>query len=164
MTVPKIVVVDPDREGAVEIAKSLSMAGMTVVATAGYGVEAFAQAHQVEPDAVLLRVEQPLVRPMQTLAQINEAMPDLPVIAFSSDPSPRLMRQAMIAGAWDFLPEPLDPEEVESSLMRVLERRDREAARRSMNWCRTVPSLRSSERKVASERRRSPRTWPSGSR
>lgn len=139
MTLPQIVVVDPDRESAAEVAKTLSMAGMTVVATAGYGVEAFAQAHQTKPDIVLLRIEEPLVRPMQTLNQIKEAMPDLPVIAFSSDPTPRLMRQAMVAGAWDFLSAPLDEEEVEASMLRALERSQRESARRQGELEEAVP-------------------------
>ncbi len=41
-----------------------------------------------------------------------------------------LMRQAMISGAWDFLEEPLSEQETEGAVMRVLERKEREAQRR----------------------------------
>lgn len=128
--VPQIIVIDPDRESSGELEKTLTQLGFSVVATAGYGVEAFTLAHQLSPDLVLMRVEEPLVRPIQTLSRLNDWMPDLPIIVFSTEANIRLMRQSMVSGASDYLQEPLDHEELESSIHRVLERRDREAMRR----------------------------------
>jgi pilus assembly protein CpaE len=76
-----------------------------------------------------MRVEEPLVRPVQTLTGLSEGIPDLPVVVYSSQANARLMRQAMVAGATDFLIEPLRDEEVEVSVMRALERKERESQR-----------------------------------
>ena len=128
--VPQLIVVDPDRESAAEIQKMLTMLGFAVIASAGYGVEAFTLAHQMRPDLVLMRIEEPLVRPVQTLSRLNDGMPDLPIVVFSTEANIRLMRQSMVSGASDYLTEPLVPADLESSIMRVLERKEREGMRR----------------------------------
>src|SRR4029078_8450647 len=74
--VPQLIVVDPDRESSAEMAKTLSMQGFQVLATAGYGVQAFTLCFQMRPDLVLMRIEEPLVRPVQTLSRINDGLPD----------------------------------------------------------------------------------------
>ena len=127
---PQVLVVDPDRESAVEVQKLLQLAGISVAGAAGYGVEAYVQAHQAQPDVVLMRVEEPLARPMQTLSQIAEGMPDLPIVVVSSVGNIRLVRQSMVAGAWDYLQEPLTQEDLEASILHVLERKEREQLRR----------------------------------
>ena len=137
--VPQVIVIDPDRESGAEVEKMLSMLGFNVAGSAGYGVEAFTLAFQVRPDVILMRVEEPLVRPVQTLSRISDGMPDLPIVVFSSDANIRLMRQSMVSGASDYLQEPLDPAEVESSVMRVLERKEREGARRRGELADPIP-------------------------
>lgn len=128
--VPQLIVVDPDRESSDEIQKMLTGLGFGVIASAGYGVEAFTLCHQMRPDLVLMRIEEPLVRPVQTLSRINDGMPDLPIIVFSTEANIRLMRQSMVSGASDYLTEPLVAEDLESAIMRVLERKEREGMRR----------------------------------
>ncbi len=128
--VPQIIVVDPDRESSAEIQKTLGMLGFAVIASAGYGVEAFTLAYQLRPDVILMRLEEPLVRPVQTLSRMNDGMPDLPIVVYSTEANIRLMRQSMVSGASDYLQEPLAPEDIENSIMRVLERKEREAKRR----------------------------------
>ena len=108
----------------------LSMLGFQVIASAGYGVEAFTLAFQLKPDLILMRIEEPLVRPLQTLSRINDGLPDLPIVVFSTEANIRLMRQSMVSGASDYLQEPLQSEEVEAAIMRVLERKEREGMRR----------------------------------
>lgn len=128
--VPQVIVVDPDRESSAEIQKMLSMLGFQVLASAGYGVEAFTLAFQLKPDVILMRIEEPLVRPVQTLSRINDGLPDLPIVVFSTESNIRLMRQSMVSGASDYLQEPLQSEDVEAAIMRVLERKEREGMRR----------------------------------
>lgn len=128
--VPQVIVVDPDRESCAEVQKMLSMLGFSVIASAGYGVEAFTLAFQLKPDLILMRIEEPLVRPVQTLSRINDGLPDLPIVVFSTEANIRLMRQSMVSGASDYLQEPLQAEEVEGAIMRVLERKEREGMRR----------------------------------
>ncbi|HMO54474.1 MAG TPA: response regulator, partial [Tepidiformaceae bacterium] len=128
--VPQLIVVDPDRESSAELAKTLQALGFQVLATAGYGVEAFTLCFQLRPDLVLMRVEEPLVRPIQTLSRINDGLPDLPIVAFSTEANIRLMRQSMVGGASDYLVEPINTDELEQSIMRVLEKKEREGMRR----------------------------------
>lgn len=127
---PQVIIIDPDRESIAEITKMVNMLGLQVVASAGYGVEAFTLAHHYRPDVILMRVEEPLVRPIQTLTRLNDGMPDLPIVVFSTEANIRLMRQSMVAGASDYLQEPLEETELETSIMRALERKQREAMRR----------------------------------
>ncbi len=128
--VPQVVLIDPDRESSAEVQKMLTSLGFAVLGAAGYGVEAFTLAFQLRPDIILMRVEEPLVRPIQTLSRINDGLPDMPIVVFSSDSNIKLMRQSMVSGASDYLQEPLDSEEVEASIIRVLERKEREGMRR----------------------------------
>ncbi|MEP6870822.1 MAG: P-loop NTPase, partial [Anaerolineaceae bacterium] len=121
---------DPDRESSAEIQKMLSMLGFQVLASAGYGVEAFTLAFQLKPDVILMRIEEPLVRPIQTLSRINDGLPDLPIVVFSTEANLRLMRQSMVSGASDYLQEPLDSGDLEAAIMRVLGRKEREGMRR----------------------------------
>ncbi len=128
--VPQVIVIDPDRESSAEIQKTLTMLGFSVAGAAGYGVEAFTLAFQLRPDVMLMRIEEPLVRPVQTLSRINDGLPDLPIVVFSTEANIRLMRQSMVSGASDYLQEPLNPEELEASIIKVLERKEREGMRR----------------------------------
>ena len=128
--VPQIIVVDPDRDSATEIQKMLHSIGLEMVASAGYGVEAYSLAVSLKPDAILMRVEEPLVRPLQTLTKLRDGMPDLPIVVFSTDGNLRLIRQSMVSGASDYLQEPLTESELEESIYGVLERKERELARR----------------------------------
>ncbi len=128
--VPQVIVVDPDRERAADVVKLLESIGIEVPSSCGYGVEAFTLAMSMEPDLVLMRVEEPLVRPIQTLTRLHDGMPDVPVVVFSTQANLRLMRQALVSGASDYLQEPLKPEEVEETIFTVLERKEREQMRR----------------------------------
>ena len=129
-SVPKVMVVDPDRESSNEIQKMLSLVGFDVVASAGYGVDAFTLATQTEPDVALVRVQEPLVRPLQTLRKLTDGMPDLSIIVYSNGTNIRLMRQSMVGGASDYLQEPLSERDLEEAILGVLERKAREAMRR----------------------------------
>jgi len=128
--VPQVIVVDPERDSALEVQKMLNTLGFAVIGSAGYGVEALTMTLQLHPDVVLMRVEEPLVRPIQTLNKLTDGRPDLPIVVFSTEANIRLMRQAMVSGASDYLQEPLVDTEVENSIMRVLERKERERMRR----------------------------------
>ena len=129
-SVPKVMVVDPDRESSNEIQKMLGLVGFEVVGSAGYGVDALTVAAQAGPDVALVRVQEPLVRPLQTLRKLTDGMPDLAIIVYSSGANIRLMRQSMVGGASDYLQEPLTEHDLEEAILGVLERRDREAMRR----------------------------------
>ena len=118
-SVPQVLVVDPDRESAAELQKMLSVIGFDVLGSAGYGVEAFTLAVHMQPDIVLMRVQEPLVRPIQTLSKLNDSMPDLPIIVFSNEANIKLMRQSMVGGASDYMMKPFDREILEGKFAEV---------------------------------------------
>jgi pilus assembly protein CpaE len=117
----------------------LQLIGFQVLASAGYGVEAFTLAVSLRPDVVLMRVEEPLVRPIQTLTKLRDGMPDMPIIVFSTEANIRLMRQSMVGGASDYLQEPLTESALEESILSVLERKEREMMRRRGELDEPVP-------------------------
>jgi pilus assembly protein CpaE len=121
--VPEVMIVDPDWERASDLQRLLQQVGLPVVANAGYGIEAFTLARQVNPDVVLMRVEEPLVRPVQTLQRMTDGVPGLQVIVYSAQTSMDIVRQVMLAGASDVLQDPLKAEDVEQAIWRLLERK-----------------------------------------
>lgn len=125
----QVIVVDQDVENRRELQKMLALAGLAVVATAGYGVEAYGLSRQLQPDVVLMRLDEPATRPLETLARLSENIPDLPIVVFSSQANMKLMRQAMLSGAHDFLLAPLKTSEVMASMQEVVARSERKKAR-----------------------------------
>ncbi|MFQ5351625.1 MAG: hypothetical protein ACE5D3_00955, partial [Candidatus Binatia bacterium] len=128
--VPQVLVIDPDRESTADIQKLLVAAGFSLVGQSGYGVEGFTLAFQLHPDVVLARVDEPSARPLQTLSKLNDALPDLPLVAFSQTISSRLMRQCMISGVDDVLEAPLQSQDLADSLSRAMDRKERANLRR----------------------------------
>jgi len=79
---------------------------------------------------VLARVDEPSARSLQTLSKLSDALPDLPLVAFTQTLSPRLMRQCMISGVDDVLEAPPQSQDLGDSLSRAMERKERANLRR----------------------------------
>jgi pilus assembly protein CpaE len=94
----------------------LTPARLAVVADCGYGIEAASLAEETQPDLVLVAVEEPLPRAIQTIKAVRDIRPGAPVIAYSSVTDLRVVRQAMQAGVNDILASPLKPGELLASI------------------------------------------------
>lgn len=107
----------------------LAMSGFAVLGEAGYGIEAVSLAKETSPDVVVMAVEEPLVRALQTLEAIADLLPQSPIVGYSSIKDPSSIRRAMIAGAKDYLMTPVREEDLVQSIHQVLAQEEKRRAR-----------------------------------
>ncbi|MGI8552266.1 MAG: AAA family ATPase [Dehalococcoidia bacterium] len=118
---PTVAIIDQNPESRAELFKTLQLSGFTVAGEAGYGVEAPTAVEESHPDCILLGLEEPVIRGLQTMDAVAEAAPNTPIIVYSSLTDGSSVRRAMLAGARDYLAAPLNPETVTLSIRAVLE-------------------------------------------
>lgn len=122
---PSVLIVDQDPNKRAELQKRLGRRQFVVVGVCGYGAEAMSLAQQTSPDIILLALEEPLVRPLQTMEALVAALPDVPIVTYSSTEDAASARRAVLAGARDFLTKPLKTEELTQSIYTVLEQEEK---------------------------------------
>jgi pilus assembly protein CpaE len=121
---PQVIIIDGALEGRSELHKLLSLAHIAVLGEAGYGVDAQTLVDEVQPDAALIGVEEPVARALQTVEALAASFPTLPIIVYSSLMDGASVRRAMLAGARDYLTAPLDSETVSNSIRMVLDQEE----------------------------------------
>ncbi len=75
------------------------------------------------PDVVIMDVHMPKKDGLETLSELSERYPDLPVIMLTSSDEIDHAVRAMKMGAIDFLPKPAEPERLAVSILHVLKMR-----------------------------------------
>ncbi|MEX1023069.1 MAG: response regulator [Dehalococcoidia bacterium] len=113
-------IVDPNLDSRLEVVKLLEAVGLDSAGESAYGVEATYLAADRRPNIILLALEDPPMRGLSTAESLLQHAPDTPILVYSSSPSPTLMRQAMRAGARDFLEKPLQVRELRTAVHSVL--------------------------------------------
>ncbi len=126
---PRVAVIDQDPASSAEIQKLLSVSGFVVVGTAGYGMEAVSLAKDSEPEVVVIAIEEPIVRAIQSIEAIADLLPHAAIVGYSSIRDATTMRKAMVAGAKDYLPCPLKDEDLINSIHAVMAQEERRRAR-----------------------------------
>lgn len=126
---PRVVIVGQEPMARDEIQKMLAMSGFAVLGEAGYGIEAVSLAKDTEPDVVIIMIEEPLIRALQTVEALSDLLPHSPIIAYSSISEPNAMRKAMLAGVSDFLVTPVKEEDLINSVHTVMQQEERRRAR-----------------------------------
>ena len=124
-SVPRVLIIDQDPEARYGARQLVEQAGFQAGGEAGLGTEAVAQASELKPDVVLFGLKEPLARAIQTLEAIVHELPGTPIISYAESSELQTVRQAMLAGARDFLRAPLKPEELRRSLSAALESEER---------------------------------------
>ncbi len=127
--IPAVLVIDQDAKARYELKKSIKQSNFVVAGEAGFGTEAVSTAVELKPDVVLLGMREPVVRSMQTVESLLNALPETPVIVYSSSRDIELARRAMLAGARDYLTMPASAEDVGRSIVSVLESEERRQMR-----------------------------------
>ncbi len=125
----EVVVVDPDSNSRADTTRALTMARFTVSGEAGYGIDAVTMAREKNPDVVVLAMEEPVARASQTMSALADALPETPVIVYSSLADAASVRRAMVSGARDYLVKPPRPEELARAIYSVLEQEERRRTR-----------------------------------
>lgn len=121
---PKVIIVDGNLEARSELHKMLALAHVAVLGEAGYGVDAQTLVEDAQPDVALVGVEEPVARGLQTVEALSASYPTLPIIVYSSLADGASVRRAMLAGARDYLTQPLDADTVISSIRMVLDQEE----------------------------------------
>ena len=103
----RILVVDDEPRICSLLTDILSDQGYRVE-TAGDGVAALQSVVATPPDLVLLDVDLPRLRGVETLAAIQGLAPATKVIMISGKADEREARQALAAGAFDYIGKPFD--------------------------------------------------------
>lgn len=126
---PRVAVIDQDLNSRSDVQKLLAASGFSVVGEAGYGIEAVSLAKASEPDVVVIAIEEPTIRALQTVEALSDLLPHSAVIGYSSIREPNAMRKAMLAGVNDYIIAPVKEEELVNSIYTVLAQEERRKAR-----------------------------------
>jgi len=118
----RILVVDDEQIVVQSCLRILSGSGFQVDA-AHDGLEAVSMIGNNGYDIVILDIKMPKMDGMEVLQRVKEAHPDIDVIMITGLHEIETAVQAMKLGAFDYLPKPFDPEELELVVARAYERR-----------------------------------------
>lgn len=121
----RVMIVDDISDTRENLRKLLAFeSDIEVVGMAGTGREAIEVAGQVRPDVVLMDINMPDMDGISATKAISMAVRTAAVIIMSVQSEPGYLRQAMLAGARDFLTKPISSEELYSTIRRVYERNE----------------------------------------
>lgn len=130
-SVPRVLIIDQDPEVRYQMRRLVEAAGFEPGGDTGHGTEAVVLANEQRPQLVLCGLTQPLGRALQTMEAVLHDLPETPLIAYAESNELALVRQAMLAGARDFLQAPFQPDELRRSLAAALESEERRRLRQS---------------------------------
>ena len=128
---PAAIVIDQDVQARFDMKQVVRASGLTVGAESGYGQEAVTVAGEVRPDVIVIGVNEPMERSLQTIESLMTLLPETPVIVYSDSRELDVARKAMLAGARDFLPRPVRPEVLRDSVLKAMEAEENRRLRRS---------------------------------
>jgi DNA-binding NtrC family response regulator len=118
----RILVVD-DEEIVIRSCLRILSGGNFQVDAARDGLEALRAIDENGYDVLILDIKMPKMDGMEVLRRVKEAHPDIDVIMITGLHEITTAVQAMKLGAFDYLPKPFDPEELELVVARAFERR-----------------------------------------
>ncbi len=126
---PRVAIIDQDLNSRSDIQKLLAVSGFTVIGEAGYGIEAVSLAKTADPDVVVIAIEEPTIRALQTVEALADLLPHSAIIGYSSVRDSQAMRKAMLAGVNDYILAPVKEEELINSIYAVLAQEERRRQR-----------------------------------
>ncbi|HTE83667.1 MAG TPA: response regulator, partial [Dehalococcoidia bacterium] len=128
---PTVLIVDENDDSRVELRKLLGRAGLDVAGEARYGANAAAAAYQLQPAVILVGVDEPPNRALETIERLTQLLLETPIIAYSSMDEAGAIRRATRAGVRDYLTRPIDPDTLRESVLSVLAHEERLRNRRA---------------------------------
>ncbi|CAG0959828.1 Regulatory protein AtoC [Myxococcaceae bacterium] len=118
----RVLVIDDDPGVRDYLEALVSRQGYQVFAVAD-GEQAIRTLDETRPDLVTLDVVLPGIDGLETLRQIKQRLPEVPVVMLSGHGQARTIVEAMRLGAGDFLRKPFEVEELELAFQKALEKR-----------------------------------------
>ena len=111
-----ILIVDDSTIYRASMREILESAGHTVVGEASDGEEAIEQYKELRPDITTLDITMPVMNGIEALKEIMKFDSDAKIVMVSSTAQQNTIAEALISGAYDFFPKPLDSEQIMESL------------------------------------------------
>ncbi len=118
----RILVVD-DEEIVIQSCLRVLSGGGFQADVARDGLEALRAVDENGYDVLILDIKMPKMNGMEVLQRVKEAHPDIDVIMITGLHEIETAVQAMKLGAFDYLPKPFEPDELELVVARAFERR-----------------------------------------
>ncbi|MBI4256081.1 MAG: sigma-54-dependent Fis family transcriptional regulator [Candidatus Rokubacteria bacterium] len=119
---PRLLVADDDADLRALLGEALDGWGYETGLAAG-GAEAVELARRQLFDAALLDINMPGMDGLRLLEALKRHDPAIDVVMMTGDPAVSTAVQALKAGAWDYLVKPLNLDELQHLLRRLLEKR-----------------------------------------
>jgi DNA-binding response OmpR family regulator len=138
----RILIVDDDETSASVLARLIEKAGYAICITITNPVVAVERISQLDPDIVLLDLHMEPLSGIEVLAMIAARLPPElrpPVLVLTADESLEAKRDALAAGATDFLAKPLDHVEVLLRIKHLLDARS--LSQRRQNYSEKLEGL-----------------------
>jgi pilus assembly protein CpaE len=129
--IPEVLVVDQDPKARYELKQLVRQAQLGFAGESGFGTEAISLASEVKPDVIVCGMSRPAERSLNTIEALLDVLPETPIIAYAHQEDVGIVRQAMQAGARDFLNIPAEVERLVESVRSVLESEERKRLRLS---------------------------------
>ena len=104
----RILVVDDSEYFRETLKDSFELEGYVIAGEAADGEEAVEKYKELRPDITTLDITMPVMDGIEALKKILEFDPDAKVIMVSSSAQSSKVTQALILGAYEFLPKPFD--------------------------------------------------------
>lgn len=118
----KVLLVDDIPETRENLRKLLAFeSDIEVVGAAGTGREGLDLAKELKPDIILMDINMPDMNGIEATEYINKEVPTAGVIMMSVQAESDYLRQAMLAGARNFLTKPISGDELYSTIRKVYE-------------------------------------------
>lgn len=122
---PPVLLVDADPDHCGMLKQLFASMPYAIVGDASYGVEAAHLAGVLQPDIVLLHVEEPLALALRTLEVLQEAAPRATPIVISRRTDGETARKAMLSGARGYIVSPPTTEQLHAVLTEARRRHER---------------------------------------
>src|SRR5574341_1571789 len=129
--VPELLVVDQDPQARFEVKQLVRQAQLGFAGEAGLGTDAVSLAADSRPAVIICGMSRPPERALQTIEALLDVLPETPIIAYARDEDVDVVRQAMLAGARNFLQLPFEVGRLVDSIRSVLESEERKRLRLS---------------------------------
>jgi pilus assembly protein CpaE len=116
----RILVVDPNVGALATMRDALSFATeLEFVGDAGLGPVALTWARTLQPDVVVVAIEEPAARPLNSIELLTRGHPSWTVLAIMAQFDQELFRKAVLAGATDVLLRSASPRDLRAALVRA---------------------------------------------
>jgi pilus assembly protein CpaE len=126
-----VLLVDENTESRFAMRRSVQRAALDLVGESGYGTEAVSLALDGRPDVVLLAVEEPAARALDTAEAMSNALPETPIVVYSSLDDAESIRRSILVGARDYLVTPIEATRVAAAVRGALSNEERRQMRQA---------------------------------